>query len=252
MQLAALAAHLDAQLRVAELPDYANAVNGLQLANRSGRVTRVAAAVDATLPVVRKAVEQQADLLIVHHGLFWSGLQPWTGAAFERMRLAIEAGLAIYSAHLPLDAHPEHGNNARLAAALGLEPDGGFLNYKGLDVGLTCTTELAREELVARFTTALGGGHVHVCPGGPVVCRRIGLSTGGSGSEVAAAAAAGIDTFLTGEGPHWSYTLAEELGINVLYGGHYATETFGVKALAADLEQRFGLPWSFVDHPTGL
>lgn len=252
MELADLVAHLDAQLRLRELPDYANAVNGLQLANRSGRVTRVAAAVDATLPVVRKAVEQQADLLLVHHGLFWSGLQPWTGAAFERMRLAIEAGLAIYSAHLPLDAHPEHGNNARLAAALGLEPDGGFLNYKGLDVGLTCTTELPREELVARFSTALGGGRVHVCPGGPVVCRRIGLSTGGSGSEVAAAAAAGIDTFLTGEGPHWSYTLAEELGINVLYGGHYATETFGVKALAADLEQRFGLPWGFVDHPTGL
>ncbi len=252
MELADLVAHLDAHLRLRELPDYANAVNGLQLANRSGRVTRVAAAVDATLPVVRQAIEQQADLLIVHHGLFWSGLQPWTGAAFERMRLAIEAGLAIYSAHLPLDAHPEHGNNARLAAALGLVPDGGFLNYKGLDVGLTCTTELAREELVARFTTALGGGRVHVCPGGPAVCRRIGLSTGGSGSEVAAAAAAGIDTFLTGEGPHWSYTLAEELGINVLYGGHYATETFGVKALAADLEQRFGLPWGFVDHPTGL
>lgn len=252
MELADLVAHLDAHLRLRELPDYANAVNGLQLANRSGRVTRVAAAVDATLPVVRKAVEQQADLLIVHHGLFWSGLQPWTGAVFERMRLAIEAGLAIYSAHLPLDAHPKLGNNARLAAALGLEPDGGFLNYKGLDVGLTCTTELAREELVARFTTALGGGRVHVCAGGPAVCRRIGLSTGGSGSEVAAAAAAGIDTFLTGEGPHWSYTLAEELGINVLYGGHYATETFGVKALAADLEQRFGLPWGFVDHPTGL
>lgn len=252
MELADLVAHLDAHLRLRELPDYANAVNGLQLANRSGRVTRVAAAVDATLPVVRKAVDQQADLLVVHHGLFWSGLQPWTGAAFERMRLAIEAGLAIYSAHLPLDAHPKLGNNARLAAALGLEPDGGFLNYKGLDVGLTCTTELAREKLVARFTTALGGGRVHVCPGGPAVCRRIGLSTGGSGSEVAAAAAAGIDTFLTGEGPHWSYTLAEELGINVLYGGHYATETFGVKALAADLEQRFGLPWGFVDHPTGL
>ena len=252
MELADLVAHLDAHLRLRELPDYANAVNGLQLANRSGRVTRVAAAVDATLPVVRKAVEQQADLLIVHHGLFWSGLQPWTGAVFERMRLAIEAGLAIYSAHLPLDAHPKLGNNARLAAALGLEPDGGFLNYKGLDVGLTCTTELAREELVARFTTALGGGRVHVCAGGPAVCRRIGLSTGGSGSEVAAAAAAGIDTFITGEGPHWSYTLAEELGINVLYGGHYATETFGVKALAADLEQRFGLPWGFVDHPTGL
>lgn len=252
MDLQDLVKHMDALLRVAELPDYSQAVNGLQLASRSGKVSKVAAAVDATLPVVRKAVSEGADLLLVHHGMFWSGLQPWTGATFERMSTAIEAGLAIYSAHLPLDAHPELGNNARIASALGLTADGGFLNYKGLDVGLTCTTELPLEDLTTRFVNALDGGRVHVCAGGPRVCRRIGISSGGSGSEVAAAAKAGVDTFITGEGPHWSYTLAEELGINVLYGGHYATETFGVKALAAHLEARFGLPWVFVDHPTGL
>lgn len=252
MNLEELVKHLNGLLRVAELPDYGNALNGLQLANRAGAVTRVAAAVDATLPVVRQAIAEGADLLIVHHGMFWSGLQPWTGAAFERMSAAIEAGLAVYSVHLPLDAHPELGNNARIAAALGLTPDGGFLNYKGLDVGLTCAAELPLAEVTARFTRALAGGRVHVCAGGPAVCRRIGISSGGSGSEVAAAAAAGVDTFLTGEGPHWSYTLAEELGINVLYGGHYATETFGVKALAAHVEETFGIPWSFVDHPTGL
>lgn len=252
MHLAELVQHLNTTLRIAEVPDYANAVNGLQVQNREGRVTRVAAAVDATLPVVRQAVAAGADLLIVHHGLFWSGLQPWTGAAFERMQLALENNLAIYSAHLPLDVHPELGNNARIARALQLAPTGSFLDYKGLPTGLTCAAELELDDLIARFSDGLDGGRVHVCRGGPARTRVIGICSGGSGSEVAAAAKAGVDTFLTGEGPHWSYTLAEELGLNVLYGGHYATETFGVKALAEHLEAQFGLPWSFVDHPTGL
>ncbi len=244
--------HLDTLLKVAELPDYSNAVNGLQLANRSGTVKKVAAAVDATLPVVRKAIAEGANLLLVHHGLFWSGLQPWTGATFERMRLALENDLAIYSVHLPLDVHPELGNNARIAASMGLQPTGGFLEYKGMPVGVTCEAELTLEEVTKRFTRALGGGRVHVCAGGPAKTRKIGISSGGSGSEVAAAAKAGVDTFITGEGPHWSYTLAEELGINVLYGGHYATETFGVKAVGDYLLGKFGIPWVFVDHPTGL
>lgn len=252
MKLADLTSALDGLLRIRELPDYSSAVNGLQLANRKGEVTRVVAAVDATLPVVKKAVAEGADLLLVHHGMFWNGLQPWTGAAFERMSLAIENNLAIYSVHLPLDAHPELGNNAQIAKAMNLQPVGGFLDYKGLAVGVTCEAELTLDDVVARFTQALEGGRVHVCAGGPKTTRKIGISSGGSGSEVAAAAKAGVDTFITGEGPHWSYTLAEELGINVLYGGHYATETFGVKALAAHLQAKFDLPWSFVDHPTGL
>ena len=247
-----LATHLNSTLRIAELPDYSQAVNGLQLENRRGRVTRIAAAVDATLPVVKKAIATRADLLIVHHGMFWSGLQPWTGSTFERMRLALENNLAIYSAHLPLDAHPTLGNNARIAAAMQLTPGGGFLDYKGLPVGVTCEVDLELDEVIARFTGALEGGRVHVCAGGPRRTRKIGISSGGSGSEVAAAAKAGVDTFITGEGPHWSYTLAEELGINVLYAGHYATETLGVRAVAAHLQERFGLPWTFIDAPTGL
>jgi dinuclear metal center YbgI/SA1388 family protein len=250
--LADIRTHLDQTLRIAELPDYGNALNGLQLQNRTGTVSRVVAAVDSTLPVVKKAIAAGADLLLVHHGMFWTGLQPWTGATFERLNLALENNLAIYSAHLPLDAHPQLGNNACIARAMQLTPSGGFLDYKGLAVGVTCEAALALDEVVARFTQALDGGRVHVCAGGPKTTRKIGISSGGSGSEIAAAAKAGVDTFITGEGPHWSYTLAEELGINVLYGGHYATETFGVKALAEHLQSQFGLPWSFVDHPTGL
>lgn len=252
MNLADLVSHLDTELRIAEIADYGNALNGLQLENREGKATKIVAAVDATLPVMHKAVAMRADLLLVHHGMFWSGLQPWTGPVFQKMKLCHDNGLAVYSAHLPLDVHPTLGNNAQIAMALGLTPTGGFLEYKGSSIGVTAEHAMPLDDLVAKFKAALGGSAVHVCAGGPKITKKIGISSGGSGSEVAAAAKAGIDTFITGEGPHWSYTLAEELGINILYGGHYATETFGVKALAAHIEAKFGIPWEFVDHPTGL
>jgi dinuclear metal center YbgI/SA1388 family protein len=252
MNLADLVSHLDTELRISEIADYSNALNGLQLENRTGTVTKIVAAVDATLPVITKAVAAGADLLIVHHGMFWTGLQTWTGPVFQKIKTALDAGLAIYSCHLPLDMHPTLGNNAQIAQALGLTTDGGFLEYKGNAVGVTAAHEIPLDALVAKFEAALGGSKVHVCPGGPRTTRKIGISSGGSGTEVAAAAKAGIDTFITGEGPHWSYTLAEEIGINLIYGGHYATETFGVKALSAYIESKFGIPWVFVDHPTGL
>lgn len=245
-----IVAFLDGELRIAEIPDYPGAVNGLQLAN-SGTVSKVAAAVDASLPVVEAAVTAGADLLVVHHGMFWQGAQPLTGAFYRKIKAAMDGGLAIYSAHLPLDVHPEMGNNILLIRALGLEPEGAFFDWKGVRLGLTARAELSRDELRSRLAAAVGGA-VHCCPGGPEQVRRIGLVTGGAGSEVAACAREGLDTFITGEGPHWSYPLAEELGINLLYGGHYATETFGVKALAGRIAADFGVHWEFIDHPSGL
>lgn len=242
-----------ALLRLPEVPDYPGAMNGLQLQNQSGVVVRLLAAVDASLPVMRKAAAFPGpSLLLVHHGLFWKGAQMITGAQFEKLRLAMEAGLALYSAHLPLDVHPRLGNNAQLAAALGFKKTTPFFDWKGLPLGLRAKGKLTREALAARLSAVLGGGPVHVCPGGPDQVREVGIITGGAGSEVSAIAATGVDTFITGEGPHWSYPAAEEAGINVLYGGHYATETFGVKALAAHLGEAFKLPWEFIDHPTGL
>lgn len=249
-KLAEVVDFLNDELRVAELPDYPGALNGLQLEN-GGEVTRVAAAVDASLPVIEKAIAAGADLLVVHHGMFWQGAQPLTGAIYRKMRAAIEAGLAIYSVHLPLDAHPRLGNNALLMKALGIEGGEPFLEWKGLPVGRRAEVDLSREELKARVEKAVGGP-VHLCPAGPERVRRLGVATGGAGSQIAEVAAAGIDTFVTGEGPHWSYPLAEELGVNVFYAGHYATETFGVKALAEELVRRFRLTWEFIDHPTGL
>ena len=233
-------------LRVAEFDDYPNALNGLQLEN-SGIVTKVAAAVDACEAVLRMAVESGADLLIVHHGLFWGGLQAVAGAHYRKLKLAIENNLAVYSVHLPLDAHPRSGNNVLLCNALGLPET----RQPFLEIGFQVETEIDRETLHRRIEQAVGG-IVRVAPGGPMIARRIGVVTGGAGGAIFKAAAAGVDTFITGEGPHWSFTAAEELNINVFYAGHYATETFGVQELAKTLQDKFGLPWQFLPHPTGL
>lgn len=246
MQLSEITAFLDTELRLAEIKDYPNAVNGLQVENRGG-VTRVAVAVDACEYVLRAAVEQGADLLIVHHGLFWSGLQPVTGAAYRKLKIALDAGLAVYSAHLPLDAHPMLGNNALLCDALGLPAE----RESFLDLGWKAAMEISREELAERLAKAVGG-RVHIAPGGRGTISSVGVVTGGAGGEIFKAARSGVDAFISGEGPHWSYTAAEECGIDLFYGGHYATETFGVKALGTLLQERYGLPWQFIDHPTGL
>jgi dinuclear metal center YbgI/SA1388 family protein len=237
-------------LRTPEIKDYDGAVNGLQVENR-GEVSRIAAAVDATLATVRLAIEQGADLLVVHHGLFWGASHPWTGKRYELIRVLLENNLAVYSSHLPLDVHPKLGNNARLVAALGLKKVRPFFVEKGQALGLRVSVKIAREKLERKLQGVLDGP-VRLIPGGPETCRRIGIVTGGAGSHLKVAADEGVDTFITGEGPHWTYALAEELGINVLYGGHYATETFGVKALAQYLSQKFKVPWSFIDRPTGL
>jgi dinuclear metal center YbgI/SA1388 family protein len=245
-----IVAHCDQLLRTAAIGDYDGAVNGLQVEN-SGRVTRIAATVDASLATVKLAIAAKADLLIVHHGLFWSKPQPWTGKRRELLQLLVENDLAIYSSHLPLDAHPRLGNNAQLAAALGLKNLKPFFFSHGQNIGLKTSVKISRAELAKRIERATGA-KPKIIPGGGEICGRIGIVTGGAGGELKQAAAEGVDTFITGEGPHWTYALAEELGLNVFYGGHYATETFGVKALAAELAKKFKLPWKFLDHPTGL
>ncbi len=237
-------------LEIDRIPDSSRALNGLQLEN-SGRVSRIAAAVDAHLPVVEAAVNADADLLLVHHGLFWQGAQPITGPLYRKLKLAVDHDLAILSIHHPLDAHPELGNNALLGKALNLTGPEPFFYFQGCPIGLRYQTEISRQTLQERLAHILGGP-VHVCPAGPETVRKIGICSGGAGSEVASVAQSGIDTFITGEGPHWSYTAAEELGVNLMLGGHYATETFGVKALAEHLAGQFDVDWEFIDHPTGL
>ena len=242
--------HCDRVLRTAEFRDWDGAVNGLQVANQ-GRVTRIAGAVDARLATVRAAIEHGADLLLVHHGLFWSPQHPWTGKRYELLRLLLDHQLAIYSSHLPLDAHPKLGNCIQLARKLGLRRLRPFFEAKGQDIGFRGVADCGRDELARRLAACTGHPPV-VLPSGPERCREIGVVTGGAGAELRDAHAAGVDAFITGEGPHWTAVAAEEVGINVFYGGHYATETFGVKALGQELSRRFRLPFEFLDFPTGL
>jgi dinuclear metal center YbgI/SA1388 family protein len=250
ISLATLVRHCDTLLDTAVIGDYAGAANGLQVEN-SGAVTRIAAAVDASLATVELAVAARADLLIVHHGLFWTPRQPWTGKNYALLKLLMANNLAVYSSHLPLDAHPRLGNNARLAAALGLKKLTPFFTSHGQPIGFQARAKILRSELQQRLERATGAKPLLI-PGGGEWCERIGVVTGGAGGDLKLAAAEEVDTFVTGEGPHWSYALAEELGLNVFYAGHYATETFGVKALAAWLSRKYKIPWEFLDHPTGL
>jgi dinuclear metal center YbgI/SA1388 family protein len=240
----------DRLLRTGEIQDWNGAVNGLQLEN-DGRVTKIGAAVDSHEEVLKIAVREKIDLLIVHHGLFWQPIHPLTGRHKRKLDLALKNNLAVYSSHLPLDLHPSLGNNVLLAAALGLRKTHPFFFEKGQWIGRRGRLSLSRNDLAARLAKAVGR-KPQVLPGGPATIRNIGIVSGGAGAELAKAAEEGIDTFITGEGPHWTFGLAHELGLNVFYGGHYATETFGVKALAAFLSKKFRVPFVFLDYPTGL
>ncbi len=241
---------LDKYLRIGEIEDWPNALNGLQIEN-SDRVTKIGAAVDVSTRVLTEGAKKDVDLLLVHHGLLWPGLQPVTGALYQQLKLALENDIALYSAHLPLDIHPQVGNNAQLATAIGLKSTAPFFKDKGQFIGLKARASLPREKLIRKLRRALAGP-VKTFDFGPTKTHTIGIITGGAGSEVYRVAGEKIDTFITGEAPHWAAVAAEELGINLLLGGHYAIETFGVKALGAHLSKRFDVSFAFVHRPTGI
>lgn len=250
MRLDDFVTYLDDYLRIREVGDDANALNGLQVEN-GGEVRHLAVAVDACQAVIDQAARRGADLLVVHHGLYWGGLEPLVGRAFRRTAALVRHGIAVYAAHIPLDRHPEVGNNVVLARMLGMEVRGWWGEYRGAPIGAWGELDLTREALVERLGSVLGVVP-KLIPGGPERVRRVGVLTGAGGSLIREAREAGLDTYVTGEGRHWTYFDAEEFGVNVCYAGHYATETVGVKALAEHLAERFQLPWSFIDHPTGL
>ena len=250
VDLAVLVSYLDGYLKIAQVADAPNALNGLQVGN-GGTINRAAAAVDLCDATVQMAAQQGADLLLVHHGLFWRGLEPLTGRAYRRVAGLITHNIALYSAHLPLDVHPEVGNNAVLAHRLGVARRGEFGEEYGMRIGVWGELDLPRAALAQRLGEVVGG-RARLMAFGPERVRRVGIVTGGAGSMIGQAAALGLDTYITGEGAHHTFFDAEELGLNVFYAGHYATETFGVKALAERLCTEFGLPWAFLDHPTDL
>lgn len=251
-----IAAHLDALLAVAATPDYPPALNGVQVAHR-GPVRHIAAAVDVSLRTIGMAAEAGANFLLVHHGLFWGGLQAVTGAHEARLRALFASDIALYSAHLPLDAHAEYGNSALLAVELGLAVSAPFARYESIHCGVRGEADQDTAALVSRVGSwAAPLGHHTVASPIPQDHRtRRWAICSGSGAQaetLAEAYALGVDTLIVGEGPHWSAVEAEEHGLVIVYAGHYATETLGVRALAAHLSSTFGVPWSFVHAPTGL
>lgn len=255
-RLVDVVAHLDSLLHTATIPDYPPALNGLQLEN-AGEVTRVAAAVDFSLRAVEATVAAGANLLVVHHGMFWSGPRAVQGTHYTRLKLLLEHDIAVYASHLPLDVHPTLGNNALLARELGLEVAGGFARFQTIDVGVQgeceCTTTLLVDR--ARRLARQHRGDVIVTPHDhDRRSHRYAICTGAGASSdtIREALAAGIDTLIVGEGPHHTGVEAADAGLVIIYAGHYATETLGVRALAAHLEREFALPWSFLDLPTGL
>lgn len=251
-----VAAYLDQLLETSAVPDYPNALNGLQLGN-GGTITKAAASVDFSLRVVNLAIDQNADFLILHHGMFWGGLRPITESAYTRMKLLLENNVAVYSSHLPLDRHSIFGNNMLLCQELGLKPSNNFASYKGIAIGLSGETDVAASELLERsklFARKHGGDAISSGFAENRRTKRWAMCTGaGASSETLEEAhELGCDTLIVGEGPHHTAVQAEELGIVVIYAGHYATETLGVRALAEHIAEQFDLDWTTIHAPTGL
>lgn len=227
-------------------------LNGLQIEG-TDVIRRVAASVDSSAKTIQHAADAGADLLLVHHGLFWGKALPITGPHRTRVRTALMADLNLYAAHLPLDAHPEVGNSAMIAQALSLQGAQPFAEWMGTRGGWY--GELPFEQSLQDFADRVQKLTGEIClvhGGGIPTVRRLGIVTGSGAEYIAEAAALGLDTLLTGEPEHKHFYDAFEYGVNVVYAGHYETEVFGVRALAAKLEEEFGLPWQFLHHPTGL
>lgn len=241
----------DERTRRVAIRDFDGAHNGLQVEN-NGTVTRIGAAVDAGQRPFEAAIAAKIDFLICHHGLFWNPPTPLSGPAYRKVRTAIEGNLAIYGAHLPLDCHPEIGNNVLLAQALGLCPSGTFLPYEGNNIAtVTDGPTGGRAELSEKLKSLFPKTYQAIEYGSDQP-TRIGILTGSGQSAVPHLLANNIDTLVTGELRQHHFNMAQELGLNLYPCGHYATEVFGVKALAAEVAQRFKLEWTFIEQPCPL
>ncbi len=248
--------YLDTLLGTSTIADYPGALNGLQLENH-GDVTRIAACVDFSSRAVQGTVNAGANLLIVHHGMFWRGAKRISGAAYRQLATLLEHDIAVYSSHLPLDRHPVFGNNVLLCKELGLEPMGGFASFKDVEIGLKGKSDLLTSELLKRAAHFAANHQGSAIATGFDADRRtsewaVCSGAGASTETLEEAVRLGIDTLIVGEGPHHTAVDAHDLGIVIIYAGHYATETLGVQAIAEHAGEHFGLEWSMIHAPTGL
>ncbi len=245
-----LVSFLDEKLSLSEFPED-DSLNGLQVEGREV-VGRCGIAVDACEYVFRTAAGKKIDFLIVHHGLIWGGIRSIKGVMKRRIKILLDADISLYACHLPLDWHPQLGNNAQLLLSLSIQKMGEFGEYHGKKIGYWGRTkkELHLDDFVSTVDRRLGVKSSFIGFGRKV--RNVGVVSGGGWSAIKDAGKLGIDTFLTGEPSHSAYTMAEEMGVNLVFSGHYATETLGVKAVGDLLSKKFELETIFIDHPTGL
>ena len=256
ISLAELVRYTDGLLQTASTPDYPNAVNGIQIYAPSP-IRGITAAVDFSTRAVHGVIASGGNLLLVHHGMFWGGLEPITGSHYKRVRMLVEAGIAVYASHLPLDRHPTMGNNVLLAKELGLQPTGSFARFQDTFIGVHGESDIETAAIVtsARRFARIHGGDVRTSPmeaGRRTRKWAVCTGAGASADTLRETSELGVDTLIVGEGPHWTAVHAEENDLVIIYAGHYATETLGVCALAQHLGERYDLPWNFVSAPTGL
>ena len=243
-----LVTYCDRRTRRAAFKDAPGSFNGLQVANH-GRVTKIGAAVDAGVVPFQRAVAAGVDFLIVHHGIYWDMPRPLTGAVYDRVTTLIRGNCALYSNHLPLDGHPEIGNNALLARQLGVRRSRPFLVRDGEAIGCIANSTLKRATIRARLEKLYPRVTAIEC--GSAAPHAVAFCSGAGNSAVPELAPAGVDTLVTGELREEFFNRAQEEKLNLYLCGHYATEVHAVKALAAELAKKFRLPWEFIatDNP---
>ena len=251
MQTQELCSYINKLLLIDRIRDFPNACNGLQIDNE-GTVTHVGGAVDANPEVLRKAIACGVDFLIVHHGLLFYGVQAFQGIYRQFIKDCFDHHIALYGAHLPLDIHPKLSHNVSVAKELKLTPVGHFAPFEGQMAGLITSTQFSREQLKQALEKLLAGGF-HKIEFGPECPQKLGIVCGSGGQSLLDDCVKnGIDTLITGEIRHSAFTFAQLHQLNIYACGHYATEVFGVKNLLENLSQRFQVPCTFLDVPSGL
>ena len=228
-------------------------LNGFQIQGPDRELTKVAFAVDAAYETIDRAAEAGAELLVVHHGMFWGRPLAVTGSHYQRLKRAMDAGLSLFACHLPLDAHPLYGNNAQMCLTMGMTSYDPFYAFKGKYIGFKGRLPFPMTvSEIARLLGFTGKPGVIALEFGKERVETVGVISGNGGNDVGEAIDEGLDLHITGTCPHEVYHLCKENHMNLLSGGHYLSEIFGVKALERMAVKEFGLSTVFLDAETGL
>jgi len=249
MNILQLSKYLDELLDIHAIKDSDKAVNGLQVEN-TGDIKKIGLAVDLCMATIQMAIERNCDMMFVHHGMFWDGLQPVTGKRFEKLGAMLKGNLGLYSSHIPLDVHPVLGNNRTLADKIGLQCLEPFGEYGGIKIGLKGKIDRQTAKSLGKILEEKLGATPLVIGDGNL--ETVGVVTGGAGDIVSQAIEEKLDCYITGEGANHNFHKAIEGNCVLILGGHYATETGGAQSVGKHLFEKFGIEYEFLDYPTGL